>query len=143
MARNNDRERSTTKRAPKENIRKMRKKVCIFCRENIVTIDYKEVNLLKKFISDRGKIRSRRVSGNCTQHQRDVAGAIKLSRELALLPYTQRTTNERSSGKPNRHDGDRDKWSEVDDENTQEEIEEFLMSMEKGSELPEIEKVEE
>ncbi len=139
MARNNDRDRSTTKRAPKESMRRMRKKVCIFCRENINNIDYKEVNLLKKFISDRGKIRSRRVSGNCTQHQRDVAMAIKLSRELALLPYTQRTTNERSSGKPNRQGGERDKWSETDDENAEEEIEEFLMSMNKDSELVEDE----
>jgi small subunit ribosomal protein S18 len=51
-------------------------------------IDYKDVDLLRKFISDRGKIRARRVTGNCTQHQRDVATAIKNSREMALLPYT-------------------------------------------------------
>jgi len=139
MARNNDRDRSTTKRAPKESMRRMRKKVCIFCRENINNIDYKEVNLLKKFISDRGKIRSRRVSGNCTQHQRDVAMAIKLSRELALLPYTQRTTNERSSGKPGKQGGERGKWSDTDDESAEEEIEEFLMSMNKDSELVEDE----
>ena len=54
----------------------------------IVTVDYKDTALLRKFISDRGKIRARRVSGNCSQHQRDVAIAVKNSREMALLPYT-------------------------------------------------------
>ena len=52
------------------------------------TIDYKDTGLLRKFISDRGKIRARRVTGNCSQHQRDVAIAVKNSREVALLPYT-------------------------------------------------------
>ncbi len=94
MARNNDRERGT-RRSPKENIRRGKKKVCIFCKEHIAWVDYKDINLLRKFMSDRGKIRARRVSGNCAQHQRDVALAIKTARELALLPYTQRTTSDR------------------------------------------------
>jgi small subunit ribosomal protein S18 len=98
MARNNDRERST-RRAPKDNGRRTKKKVCIFCKDRLDYVDYKDVNLLRKFMSDRGKIRARRVSGNCTQHQRAVAIAIKTSRELALLPYTQRTTNERPGGR--------------------------------------------
>ena len=51
-------------------------------------VDYKDTTLLRKFISDRGKIRARRVTGNCVQHQRDVAIAVKNARELALLPYT-------------------------------------------------------
>ena len=68
--------------------RKLKKKVCQFCKEKITSIDYKDTGLLRKFISDRGKIRARRVSGNCTQHQRDVAMAVKNSREMALLPYT-------------------------------------------------------
>ena len=68
--------------------RKPKKKVCVFCKEKIAYVDYKDTNLLRKFISDRGKIRARRVSGNCTQHQRDVAIAVKNARELALLPYT-------------------------------------------------------
>jgi Ribosomal protein S18 len=55
--------------------------------------------MLRKYMSDRGKIRARRVSGNCTQHQRDVAIAIKTARELVLLPYTQRTTTERPGGR--------------------------------------------
>ena len=51
-------------------------------------IDYKDVATLRKFLSDRGKIRARRVTGNCTQHQRDIAMAVKNAREVALLPYT-------------------------------------------------------
>ena len=98
MARNNDRERST-RRVPKDNGRRTKKKVCIFCKDRIENVDYKDVNLLRKFMSDRGKIRARRVSGNCAQHQRDVATAIKMTRELALLPYTQRTTSERPGGR--------------------------------------------
>ena len=68
--------------------RKPRKKICVFCKERITYVDYKDTGLLRKFISDRGKIRARRVTGNCTQHQRDVAVAVKTSREMALLPYT-------------------------------------------------------
>src|SRR5665213_1243764 len=101
MARNNDRDRST-RRAPKETGRRTKKKVCIFCKDQIAHVDYKEINLLRKFMSDRGKIRARRVSGNCAQHQRDVAVAIKTARELALLPYTQRTTSDRPGGRGGR-----------------------------------------
>lgn len=68
--------------------RKPKKKVCVFCQEKITYVDFKDTALLRKFISDRGKIRARRVTGNCTQHQRDVARAIKNSREMALLPYS-------------------------------------------------------
>ncbi|MFL6024396.1 MAG: 30S ribosomal protein S18 [Marmoricola sp.] len=69
-------------------IRKPKKKVCQFCKDKASEIDYKDTNLLRKFISDRGKIRARRVTGNCVQHQRDVATAVKNAREVALLPYT-------------------------------------------------------
>ena len=68
--------------------RKPKKKVCVFCKDKTAYIDYKDTSLLRKYISDRGKIRARRVSGNCTQHQRDVATAIKNAREMAMLPYT-------------------------------------------------------
>jgi small subunit ribosomal protein S18 len=69
-------------------LRKPKKKVCEFCRNKVTYVDYKDSALLRRFISDRGKIRARRVSGNCRQHQSDVAVAIKNSREMALLPYT-------------------------------------------------------
>jgi ribosomal protein S18 len=62
-------------------------------------VDYKDLAQLRKYISDRGKIRGRKVSGNCQQHQRDVSDAIKTARELALLPYTQRTVTERRGGR--------------------------------------------
>jgi small subunit ribosomal protein S18 len=73
-------------------VRKPKKKVCAFCKDdrkgNAQLIDYKDTTLLRKYISDRGKIRARRVTGNCSQHQRDVAIAVKNAREMALLPYT-------------------------------------------------------
>ena len=69
-------------------IRKPKKKSNPLTAAKIDYIDYKDTNLLRKFISDRGKIRARRVTGNCSQHQRDIAVAIKNSREMALLPYT-------------------------------------------------------
>jgi small subunit ribosomal protein S18 len=72
-------------------VRKPKKKVCAFCKDKVTSVDYKDTNLLRKYISDRGKIRARRVTGNCTQHQRDVAVAVKNSREMALLPYTSTT----------------------------------------------------
>jgi len=90
-----DRER---KRAPKDTGKRVKKKVCVFCKDRIEWVDYKDVNLLRRFMSDRGKIRARRVSGNCSQHQRDAAIAIKTARELALLPYTQRSTAEGRGG---------------------------------------------
>jgi len=93
MGRSNDRDR---KRAPKEGIRKGKKKVDIVARDGIEWVDYKDVNLLRKFMSDRGKIRARRVSGLSTQNQRAVAHAIKLARELALVPYATRTVTERA-----------------------------------------------
>ena len=70
--------------------KKQRKKICIFCKDKMAYVDYKDVTLLRKFVSDRGKIRARRVTGNCAQHQRDVASAVKNAREMALLPYTAR-----------------------------------------------------
>ncbi len=98
MARNNDRG-GATRRAPKDTGRRIKKKPCALCKDRVEWVDYKDVGMLRKYMSDRGKIRARRVSGNCTQHQRDVAIAIKTARELVLLPYTQRTTTERPGGR--------------------------------------------
>jgi small subunit ribosomal protein S18 len=70
--------------------KKQRKKFCVFCKDKVDYIDFKDVTLLRRFVSDRGKIRARRVTGNCAQHQRDVAIAVKNAREMALLPYTAR-----------------------------------------------------
>ncbi|KAA0018485.1 30S ribosomal protein S18 [Antrihabitans cavernicola] len=65
----------------------LKKKPCTFCKEKNLQINYKDTTLLRKYVSDRGKIRARRVTGNCVQHQRDIAVAVKNSREVALLPY--------------------------------------------------------
>lgn len=104
MGRNNDRSTSSnsSRRAPKDTGRRIKKKPCAICKDRIAWVDYKDVGLLRKYMSDRGKIRARRVSGNCAQHQRDIALAIKTARELALLPYTQRTTTERPGGRGGR-----------------------------------------
>ncbi len=69
-------------------LRKPKKKVCEFCKNRTAYIDYKDTALLRRYVSDRGKIRARRVTGNCSQHQRDIAIAVKNSREMALLPYS-------------------------------------------------------
>jgi len=70
-----------------EYVRQPRKKFCQFCKENTQFIDYKDVALLRKYMTDRGKIKPRRVTGACTQHQHDIATAIKRAREMALVPY--------------------------------------------------------
>jgi small subunit ribosomal protein S18 len=70
--------------------KRQKRKVCIFCKDRIDYVDYKDTTTLRKFVSERGKIRARRVTGNCAQHQRDVAAAVKNAREMALLPYSTR-----------------------------------------------------
>ena len=64
-----------------------RHKSCYFCSEKISEIDYKNVNQLRRYISEKGKIRSRRITGACRRHQRQVSLAVKRAREMALLPY--------------------------------------------------------
>ncbi|MET0799843.1 MAG: 30S ribosomal protein S18 [Actinomycetota bacterium] len=70
--------------------KKGKRKFCVFCKDRIDYVDYKDVFTLRKFVSERGKIRARRVTGNCVQHQRDVATAVKNAREMALLTYSSR-----------------------------------------------------
>jgi small subunit ribosomal protein S18 len=68
--------------------RKPHKKVCNFCAERVQLVDYKEVSRLRRFVSERGKILPRRVTGTCARHQRRLATALKRARHMALLPYT-------------------------------------------------------
>ena len=68
--------------------RKPRRRVCNFCVDKATNIDYKEIDKLRRFITERGKILPRRISGNCAKHQRQLTDAIKRSRNIALLPYT-------------------------------------------------------
>jgi small subunit ribosomal protein S18 len=107
MARNNQRGGTSARRAPKDLGRRVKKKPCALCRDKVEWVDYKDVPMLRKYMSDRGKIRSRRVTGNCAQHQRALAMAIKTARELVLLPYTQRTVTERPGGRGGRERGER------------------------------------
>jgi small subunit ribosomal protein S18 len=102
------------KKAPrtknKDNARRSKKKTSVLVQESVEYIDYKDINLLRRFMSDRAKIRARRVTGNDAQQQREVARAIKNAREMALLPYTNRVTTQRTSrdrgpGGPGRADG--------------------------------------
>lgn len=88
--------------------RPIKKKTSILNTENVAWIDYKDVNLLRRFMSERAKIRARRVTGNDQQQQAAVARAIKLAREMALLPYSVRQVTQRSKGRRDRGDrGDR------------------------------------
>ena len=64
-----------------------RRKSCFFCKSKVDEVDYKNVNELRRYVSEKGKIRSRRITGACRRHQRQVAVAIKRAREMALLPY--------------------------------------------------------
>ena len=73
---------------PRDNGRRGKKKVSVLNSERVDYIDWKDVNLLRRFMSDRAKIRARRVTGNDSQQQREIAKAIKNAREMALLPYT-------------------------------------------------------
>ena len=91
---------------PPEKRRPQKKKVSILSSESITYIDYKDVNLLRRFMSERAKIRARRVTGNSAQQQREVARAIRVAREMALLPYAVRQVTTRRGG---RRDRDRDR----------------------------------
>ena len=73
---------------PKRNFGGMhRKKVCQFCADKVERIDYKDVDTLKKYVTERGKILPRRITGTCTMHQREVTKAIKRARTVALMPF--------------------------------------------------------
>lgn len=73
---------------PKKKGRFFRRKVCRFCEEKIVYIDYKDTKLLRMYVTERGKIIPRRISGNCASHQRVLTQSLKRGRQMALIPYT-------------------------------------------------------
>ena len=102
-------QRRETKKGPSAKDRRpIKKKTSILNTESIKYIDYKDVNLLRRFMSERAKIRARRVTGNDQQQQAAVAKAIKLAREMAMLPYSVRQVTQRSKGRRDRGDrGDR------------------------------------
>jgi small subunit ribosomal protein S18 len=88
----------------KDNARRAKKKISLLITERVDYVDWKDVNLLRRFMSDRAKIRARRVTGNNVQQQAEIARAIKNAREMALLPYASRVTQTRG---PKRGDGER------------------------------------
>ena len=83
-----------------------RRKSCQHCKDKVEQVDYKDVVSLRKFISEKGKIRSRRITGACRRHQGQIALAVKRARELALLPYVNEGGRDDS---PRRERGDRDR----------------------------------
>ena len=85
MAYNREDKGDAPRRRP--NIRR-RKKVCIFCADSNAVIDYKDVNKLRRYVSERGKILPRRITGSCAKHQRALTVAIKRARHISLMPYT-------------------------------------------------------
>ncbi len=113
----------------KDNSRRSKKRVSILVQEKVSYVDYKDVNLLRRFQSDRAKIRARRVTGNDTQQQADIAAAVKNAREMALLPYTSRVTQQRGGGRgrgddrrgPRRDDSD-DYTDGVDESTASDEV---------------------
>ena len=100
-----------------KDLRKPRKKkVSPIVKDKIEYVDYKDVNLLRAFISDRAKIRGQRVSGNNRQQQREVAKAIKVAREMALIPYAQRVVTQRKGDRRRgRSDRDDARYEDRDD----------------------------
>jgi len=95
MASKKNRARSARDASP----RKFKKKTSVLVTEKVEYVDYKDVDLLLRFMSDRAKIRNRRVAGNTLQQQREVANAIKNAREMALLPYSKRVASSRTGGR--------------------------------------------
>jgi len=100
------------------NPRKFKKKTSVLVIEKVEYIDYKDVDLLQRFMSDRAKIKNRRVAGNTLQQQREIANAVKVAREMALLPYAKRVASTRTGGRgrDGGRDGGRDRDTNLTDD---------------------------
>ena len=81
---------TTTRHTARDTARRAPEKPCALCRDNVQWVDYKNLPLLRSYLSDRGRIRARRMTGNCARHQHEIAMAIKTARQLVLLPYAPR-----------------------------------------------------
>ncbi len=103
------RRRPVRRRDRKGGLTSTRRKPCPYCRDKIEQVDYKDVSALRRFVSDRGKIRSRRITGACRRHQSQVARAVKRARELALLPYVAEGGSDHRGRDRDRGDRDRDR----------------------------------
>jgi small subunit ribosomal protein S18 len=102
MAQQRDRQR----KRPGQAMGPTRRRACFFCKDKIEEVDYKNIHQLRRYVSERGKIRSRRITGACRKHQRQVAVAVKRAREMALLPYVADGKDDREGG--GRRSRDRD-----------------------------------
>ena len=108
MAQQRDRQGSSPrKRSPSTG--PVRRKSCYFCKDKVDEVDYKTFHQLRRYISEKGKIRSRRITGACRRHQRQVAVAVKRAREMALLPYVAEGRDDREGGGGRGRDRDRDR----------------------------------
>ena len=86
-----------------------RRKPCPYCKDKIDRVDWKDIGSLRRFVSEKGKIRSRRITGACRRHQSQLATAVKRARELGLLYYVNETATERRGGRGDRDRGDRER----------------------------------
>jgi small subunit ribosomal protein S18 len=108
---------STRTRGKDANPRKFKKKTSPLVIDKVEYVDYKDVDLLSRFMSDRAKIRNQRVSGNTVQQQRDIANAIKIAREMGLLPYAKRVSSSGRSRPPRDGDNRRGRDESADEKN--------------------------
>jgi small subunit ribosomal protein S18 len=89
---------NSARRRPGAPAGQIRRRNCFFCKEHIAEVDYKNITQLRRYISERGKIRSRRITGACRRHQVQVAQAVKRAREMALLPYVAEGSDDSAGG---------------------------------------------
>ena len=122
------------------NPRKFKKKTSVLVIEKVEYIDYKDVDLLQRFMSDRAKIKNRRVAGNTLQQQREIANAVKVAREMALLPYAKRVASTRTGGRgrDGGRDGGRDRETTLTDEVSDTTIDETIDETIGGTEGVEV-----
>jgi len=92
------RERTQQRKRPGTATGPVKRRNCYFCKEKVAEIDYKNVNQLRRYISEKGKIRSRRITGACRRHQVQIAQAVKRAREMALLPYVAEGSDDGQRG---------------------------------------------
>jgi small subunit ribosomal protein S18 len=115
LAKQRNRAKPTRRRDRKAGAGSGRRKPCQHCRDKVEQVDYKDVAMLRRFISDKGKIRSRRITGACRRHQNQIARAVKRARELALLPYVHDSREggrDRNGGRGDREGGRGDRGRE-------------------------------